>query len=108
MENRLAVEADKRRLELARTTVGVARIETPEIVMQSAKGPAFQIAARRLVQPIPQRFGKFRRPQFAQLDSCFGNRAERVIHAVDTRARHDAKDVHNSATKYHGVARFNS
>lgn len=92
MENGLAVQSDELRVAFAPRRM--ARVKTPEIMMQLAEFPALQIVARGGVQVRSKCFRKIRRPNLAQFHSFFRNRAERKIDAVDAGAGHDAENIH--------------
>ena len=93
VEDRLSVQARELRPGSAPRWPRLRRIKAPEVVLQLRHLPACRRAPRRRVQPRPQRARKLHTPERAQLQARIRHGTQRVVHAIDAGAGHDAEHV---------------
>src|SRR5262245_58472859 len=92
MKDRLAVQSDQLGTLSFRAVTSMKRIKASQVVMQPAKFVTGREAAGGLMQTRLEDAWKFCLPLLLQIDAGITDCTQRVIHAIDARARHDAQN----------------
>jgi hypothetical protein len=96
MEHGLTVQTDELRAASDRAAVGGSGVEAAEVVMELGAFPTGGLPARGGLQAALQRLRKAGAPKLQQLHASRRHVAQRAVHAVQARARHDAEHAEGS------------